>query len=103
MTTLWCLFLPGISEELLFRGAILPLVGVDWRGVTVAGVVFGILHISGGRNVAFAAWASFVGVVYGLAAISTTNLAVPMIAHSVANLVAAYVWRIEEDGKTKSK
>lgn len=47
--------------------------------------------------------ASFVGVVYGLAAISTTDLAVPMIAHSVANLVAAYVWRIEEDDNLKSK
>lgn len=47
--------------------------------------------------------ASFVGVVYGLAAVYTTNLAVPMVAHSVANLVAAYAWRIEEDNSMKSK
>uniref|UniRef100_A9TU87 CAAX prenyl protease 2/Lysostaphin resistance protein A-like domain-containing protein n=1 Tax=Physcomitrium patens TaxID=3218 RepID=A9TU87_PHYPA len=94
-------FLPGISEELLFRGAILPLIGVDWRGVVFSGLVFGILHISGGRNAAFAAWASFVGCVYGLAAIITNDLAVPMVAHSVANLVAAYVWRIESNNDTK--
>lgn len=43
-------------QELLFRGALLPLVGVDWRGVAASGLVFGILHISGGRNVAFATW-----------------------------------------------
>jgi membrane protease YdiL (CAAX protease family) len=43
-------------QELFFRGAILPLVGVDWRGIAVAGLVFGILHITGGRNAAFAAW-----------------------------------------------
>lgn len=43
------------------------------------------------------------GVVYGLAAVYTTNLAVPMVAHSVANLVAAYAWRIEEDNSMKSK
>jgi hypothetical protein len=97
-------FLPGISEELLFRGAILPLVGADWRGVTVAGLIFGILHVTGNRNAAFAAWASFVGIVYGFVAISTADLAVPMVAHSVANLVAAYAWRIQEDNDlTKSK
>ena len=47
--------------------------------------------------------ASFVGLVYGLAAVYTTDLAVPMVAHSVANLVAAYVWRIEEDNRMNSK
>ncbi|KAG0583435.1 hypothetical protein KC19_3G135400 [Ceratodon purpureus] len=96
-------FLPGVSEELFFRGAILPLVGVDWSGAAVAGLIFGILHLTGGRNAAFAAWASFVGLVYGLAAVYTTDLAVPMVAHSVANLVAAYVWRIEEDNRMNSK
>lgn len=63
----WCYFLmQGFSyiisshkhvfQELLFRGALLPLVGVDWRGAAASGLVFGILHISGGRNVAFATW-----------------------------------------------
>ena len=43
-------------QELFFRGAILPLVGVDWSGAAVAGLIFGILHLTGGRNAAFAAW-----------------------------------------------
>ncbi len=39
--------------------------------------------------------ASFVGVLYGAAALSTTNVAVPMIAHSIANLIAAVQWKLE--------
>jgi len=27
---LWVSFLPGFSEELLFSGALLPLLGADW-------------------------------------------------------------------------
>lgn len=39
--------------------------------------------------------ASFVGVLYGAAALTTTNVAVPMIAHSIANLIAAVQWKLE--------
>ena len=35
------------------------------RGVLLAGVAFGLLHNNGGRNWAFAAWASLVGIAYG--------------------------------------
>ena len=34
------------------------------------------------------------GIVYGLASTSTSNLAVPMLAHSLANLIAASLWRL---------
>ena len=37
----------------------------------VAGGAFGLLHNNGGRNWAFAAWASAVGVVYGAAFLYT--------------------------------
>jgi hypothetical protein len=43
-------------QELLFRGALLPLIAPDWRGVAISGIVFGTLHLSGGRNSAFALW-----------------------------------------------
>ncbi|QHO02578.1 CAAX amino terminal protease family protein [Arachis hypogaea] len=36
-------FLPGISEELLFRGAILPLFGMNLNGVGVATLAFNTL------------------------------------------------------------
>ncbi|GAQ79395.1 hypothetical protein KFL_000290450 [Klebsormidium nitens] len=86
--------LPGLSEELLFRGFLVPAVSPDWKGAVVAGAVFGVLHISGGRNVAFGAWASAVGVVYGLGALSTQNLAVPVVAHILNNIVAGIAWKL---------
>ncbi|CAI5469210.1 unnamed protein product [Closterium sp. Yama58-4] len=72
---IWVSLLPGISEELLFRGALLPLVGVNAAGVIVSGAVFGVLHITGGRNLTFAAWASSVVCVYGVLAMATERVA----------------------------
>lgn len=86
-------FFPGISEELLFRGGLLPLIGLDWKGMTVAGITFGALHLGGGRKYAFALWASFVGTVYGFAAISSSSIIVPIAAHSLNNLIGGLLWR----------
>ncbi|XP_015387407.1 uncharacterized protein LOC102607856 isoform X2 [Citrus sinensis] len=47
-------FLPGISEELLFRGALLPLFGMDWKSVLAVATVFGALHLGSGRKYSFA-------------------------------------------------
>ena len=62
------------------------------RGVLIAGVGFGILHNSGGRNWSFAGWASVVGIVYGFAFVQTDDIFVPMAAHSLANLASASLW-----------
>jgi membrane protease YdiL (CAAX protease family) len=62
------------------------------RGVLVAGVTFGVLHNSGGRNWAFAAWASLVGILYGYAFVVTQDLYVAMGAHSLANIASATMW-----------
>lgn len=84
--------LPALSEELLFRGALLPTVYPDWRGAAVAGAVFGALHLGGGRNAAFAVWAGAVGCVYGAAFLATGNLWVPALAHAAANAAAGALW-----------
>lgn len=42
--------LPGISEELLFRGALLPLFGINWQSVVAVASIFGILHLGSGRK-----------------------------------------------------
>lgn len=89
-------FASGVGEELLFRGALLPLVAPDWRGALVAGGVFGALHVSGGRNAAFAIWASVVGVAYGAAAVATSDVAVPAAAHAAANLASALAWKLRQ-------
>ncbi|XP_029122367.1 uncharacterized protein [Elaeis guineensis] len=49
-------FLPGISEELLFRGALLPLFGLNWKSALAIGAIFGGLHLGGGRRYSYAIW-----------------------------------------------
>ena len=91
--------LPALSEELLFRGALVPAVYPDYRGVLISGLVFGALHVNGGRNAAFGAWAAAVGCVYGGVFLATGNLLVPMIAHLVANYASATLWLSQNERK----
>ncbi|KAL5053569.1 hypothetical protein RYX36_034251 [Vicia faba] len=86
-------FLPGISEELLFRGAVLPLLGMNWQSIGVAAFIFGVLHIGNGRKYSFAIWATFVGLAYGYATVLSSSLAVPMASHAVNNLVGGLLWK----------
>ena len=55
-------------------------------------MTFGVLHNSGGRNPAFAAWASAVGCAYGALFLATGNLCVPALAHALANLASGGLW-----------
>ena len=84
----WVALLSGIPEEILFRGTLIPVVAPDLRGVLASALLFGYLHKSGGRSLAFAGWASAVGFLYGSAFLVTGKIAVPAIAHSGANCPA---------------
>lgn len=88
-------FLPGISEELLFRGALLPLFGINWMSILAVAALFGILHLGGGRNYSFSIWATFVGLVYGYATILSSSAAIPMASHALNNLVGGIIWRYQ--------
>ncbi|PKU77014.1 hypothetical protein MA16_Dca001620 [Dendrobium catenatum] len=44
------------QQELLFRGALLPLLGLNWKSAIVVGAIFGGLHLGGGRRYPFAIW-----------------------------------------------
>ncbi|QDZ25952.1 hypothetical protein HOP50_20g85010 [Chloropicon primus] len=93
----WLAFLTGISEEALFRGALLPATTFDdWRGVLITAAVFGYFHRSGGRNWVFALWSTWVGAIYGGAFLLSHNLLVPMVSHSLSNLVSAGIWKGKE-------
>ncbi|XP_060969208.1 uncharacterized protein LOC115712725 isoform X2 [Cannabis sativa] len=96
-------FLPGISEELLFRGALLPLFGFDWKSVLVVAALFGVLHIGGGRKYSFAVWATFVGLMYGYATIFSSSLIVPMASHALNNLVGGIIWRYENQSSSSDQ
>ncbi|XP_010514245.2 PREDICTED: uncharacterized protein LOC104790237 [Camelina sativa] len=94
--------LTGISEEMLFRGALMPLVGTNWNGIVAVGLIFGLLHLGSGRKYSFAVWASIVGIVYGYAAVLSSSLIVPMASHAVNNLVGGLLWRYSSNSKIKS-
>ena len=90
-------FLPAVAEETLFRGALIPALGGGPVAVVASGCVFGALHVGGGRNAAFAAWAALVGCLYGAAAVGTGDVAVAMLAHGLANYASAATWLEEND------
>lgn len=85
--------LSGFSEELLFRGTMLPLIGVNWKSALVVGIIFGLLHLGNGRKYSFAIWATFVGFAYGYATILSSSIIVPMASHAANNLVGSIIWR----------
>ena len=73
----------SIGEELLFRGALLPWLGMWWQGL-----VFALLHVGPGKR--FLPWtasAFVLGVGFGALAQGTHNLGAPIAAHFMINFL----------------
>jgi hypothetical protein len=71
----------SIGEELLFRGALMP-----WIGVWFQALVFALLHVGPGRR--FIPWtisAAVLGLAFGWLAELTGNLGGPIAAHFAIN------------------
>lgn len=92
----WMGLLPGLSEELLFRGVMLPAIGLNWFGILISGLSFGVLHTSGLQQWAYVIWASIIGFVLAISATVTGNLLVPIVAHITTNLVSSLVWKARQ-------
>ena len=90
---IWLGLLPGMSEELLFRGVMLPAIGLNAVGVVATSLLFGILHLSGSQQWPYVIWASVVGLLLGFGAVATDNLLVPIVAHVITNLLSSYLWK----------
>lgn len=95
---IWLGLLPGLSEELLFRGVMLPALGFNISGLIVSSICFGVLHLSGLQQWPYAIWATVVGLVLGYSAIATGNLLVPIVAHVVTNLISSLIWKFDNSG-----
>ncbi|MEB3220084.1 MAG: CPBP family intramembrane glutamic endopeptidase [Nostocales cyanobacterium 94392] len=93
---IWLGLLPGLSEELLFRGVMLPALGFNDLAVIVSSICFGVLHLSGSEQWAYVIWATIVGMILGYSALLTGNLLVPIVAHIITNLVSSYFWKIQQ-------
>jgi uncharacterized protein len=90
---IWLGLLPGLSEELLFRGVMLPSAGLNWSGLLISSVCFGVLHLSGLQQWPYVVWATAVGLGLGLSALLSGSLLVPITAHIVANLLSSLLWK----------
>jgi uncharacterized protein len=90
---IWLGLLPGLSEELLFRGVMLPALGLDHLAVVVSSLCFGILHLSGSQQWPYVIWATIVGMMLAYSALVTGNLLVPIAAHITTNLISSYIWK----------
>lgn len=92
---IWLGLLPGLSEELLFRGVMLPALGFNLMAVVISSLLFGVLHLSGSQQWAYVVWATVVGFIFGLSALYTGNLLVPIVAHITTNFVSGSLWKFE--------
>jgi CAAX protease family protein len=73
----------SIGEEVLFRGALLP-----WMGVWLQALVFALLHVGPGRR--FLPWtlsALVLGIAFGWLAVWTGSLGGPIAAHFAINFL----------------
>ena len=92
---IWMGLLPGLSEELLFRGVMLPAIGLNVYGVVFSSLCFGVLHLSGLQQWPYVAWATVIGTVLAMSALLSGNLLVPILAHTTTNLVASLFWKVQ--------
>jgi uncharacterized protein len=92
---IWLGLLPGLSEELLFRGVMLPAIGLDPIGILLSALCFGVLHMSNVQQWPYAVWATFVGIVLAVTMVETGNLFIPIVAHITTNFVSGLTWKLQ--------
>ncbi|NEQ51874.1 MAG: CPBP family intramembrane metalloprotease [Leptolyngbya sp. SIO3F4] len=91
----WLGLLPGISEELLFRGVMLSALGANLLALGLSSLCFGLLHMSDWRQWPYMLWATCVGGLLGGSALVSQNLLVPVVAHVFTNIASSLVWKLK--------
>jgi uncharacterized protein len=93
----WLGVLPGLSEELLFRGVMLPAIGLDPIGILLSSLCFGVLHMTNAQQWPYAVWATAIGMLLGFTMVETGNLFVPIVAHITTNFISGLTWKLKSD------
>ena len=73
----------GVGEELFFRGALQPEIGL-----VPASIVFGLLHMGGRGTFVFGCWVAVMGLALGMLANISEGLVAPIVAHSAYDAAA---------------
>lgn len=97
---LFQLSMPGIDEEIMFRGVLLGLMcsalrtaGAAWRNpaIVINGVLFGLVHslsfVDGSLqfNVAPFIWTGMIGYALSYITLRTRSILIPMLTHNLCN------------------
>ena len=90
----WLGLLPGLSEELLFRGIMLPTIGLDPIGIFLSSLCFGVLHMTSLQQWPYAVWATLIGMILAFTMLETGNLLIPIVAHITTNFVSGLAWKL---------
>jgi uncharacterized protein len=92
---IWLGLLPGLSEELLFRGVMLSAIGLDSIGIILSSLCFGVLHMTNLQQWPYAVWATVVGMILALTMVETGNLFIPIVAHITTNFISGLTWKLK--------
>jgi len=84
----------ALAEEPFFRGVVLSRFDDPVLGIGIAAIVFAICHWMRLRFLGFWLWALWEGVLFGILAVFTGSLLVPMIAHGLHDVIAYCVLRV---------
>jgi len=87
--------LPGIIEELIFRGYILNALRPFGDGVAVfcSALLFGLLH----GNMVQIPFAFMLGLVFGYIVVKTGNILIPMVIHFLNNAYSTVLYQLNND------
>lgn len=73
--------LAAVGEELFFRSALQPSVGI-----VLTSIAFGMVHVSPrGHGMAWSVWAGVMGFAFGLLFEASGHILVPIVAHALIN------------------
>ncbi len=79
----------GVGEEVLFRGALQPVLGI-----VLASLLFGVLHVGPDRRyLIWTLWAVGAGFLFGYLYIWTGGLLAPITAHVLHNAATLLLWK----------
>lgn len=93
---IWLGLLPGLSEEMLFRGVALPALGMNAIALVITSVVFGLLHMANTKYLSYTVWAIAVGMMLGAVTIHTGNLLAAIAAHVTTNSLSGIIWKYKQ-------
>lgn len=89
--TLYLALISSIAEEILFRGAIQPALGLS-----LTSLLFGLMHLGPTRSIgSWSLWAAIAGLLMGWTFEETQSIWPPLITHLLVNSFSMLRFRVE--------